>query len=85
MRYLLAIAIALSASSVAANPPKPVQVKGHWKADGTYVQPHTRTSPNNTTSDNWSTAPNVNPYTGKQGKKEPQPDKPKKQDHYSGL
>lgn len=83
MRYLIAIAIALSATVVFAKPVKTVQVDGYLKADGTYVAPHTRTSPNNTTSDNWSTAPNVNPSTGKQGKKEPQPDKPKKD--YSGL
>jgi len=45
-------------------------VKGHVKKDGTYVPPHQATNPNNTQRDNWSSKPNVNPYTGKQGDKE---------------
>lgn len=45
-------------------------VKGHVKKDGTYVQPHRATNPNNTQRDNWSSKPNVNPYTGKPGTKE---------------
>jgi hypothetical protein len=46
-----------------------VNVRGYVKNDGTYVQPHFRTSPNNTVMDNWSTYPNVNPYTGNIGTK----------------
>jgi hypothetical protein len=45
-------------------------VKGHIKKDGTYVQPHHATNPNHTQRDNWSSKPNVNPYTGKPGTKE---------------
>jgi len=44
-----------------------VAVKGYYRKDGTYVAPHMRSSPNGTTSDNWSTYGNVNPYTGKAG------------------
>jgi hypothetical protein len=44
-----------------------VHVNGYYKKDGTYVQSHYRTSPNNTVMDNWSTYPNVNPYTGNVG------------------
>jgi hypothetical protein len=47
-------------------------VKGHFKKDGTYVQPHQSTNPNQTQRDNWTSKPNVNPYTGKPGTKEPQ-------------
>lgn len=47
-------------------------VKGHVKKDGVYVAPHQATNPNNTQRDNWTSKPNVNPYTGTQGKKEPQ-------------
>lgn len=56
-----------------------VHVRGYTKADGTYVPPHERSSPNSTTTDNWSVAPNVNPYTGAQGTKSPDapPPKPK--------
>jgi hypothetical protein len=45
-------------------------VNGHFKKDGTYVQPHRATNPNQTQRDNWSSKPNVNPYTGKPGTKE---------------
>jgi hypothetical protein len=46
-------------------------VKGYIKKDGTYVAPHRQTNPNKTQRDNWSSKPNVNPYTGKEGTKEP--------------
>ena len=48
-----------------------VYVRGYYRSDGTYVQPHYRSSPNNTTLDNWSTKGNVNPYTGKLGTRDP--------------
>lgn len=51
--------------------PKTVTVRGHVRSDGTYVQPSHRTSPNATRRDNWSSKPNINPYTGKQGTKDP--------------
>ena len=44
-----------------------VWVNGHYKNNGTYVQPHYRSSPNSITSDNWSTRGNINPYTGQSG------------------
>jgi len=46
-------------------------VRGYTKKDGTYVAPHRATDPNKTQRDNWSSKPNVNPYTGKEGTKEP--------------
>jgi len=46
-------------------------VDGHVKKNGTYVAPHNATNPNHTQRDNWSSKPNVNPYNGKQGTKEP--------------
>lgn len=45
-------------------------VRGHVRKDGTYVQPHRATNQNQTQRDNWSSKPNVNPYTGKPGTKE---------------
>lgn len=45
-------------------------VKGHFKKDGVYVQPHRATNPNQTQRDNWSSKPNVNPYNGKPGTKD---------------
>lgn len=43
------------------------RVKGYIKKNGTYVQPHYRSSPNRSKLDNWSTKGNYNPYTGRKG------------------
>lgn len=48
-----------------------VHVHGYTKKNGTYVAPHERSAPNGTKSDNWSTKGNINPYTGKEGTKNP--------------
>lgn len=47
--------------------PNHVQVDGYYKSNGTYVEPYTRTAPNTTIRDNFSSSPNLNPYTGKIG------------------
>ena len=49
-----------------------VHVQGYYRSDGTYVAPHYRSAPNATTRDNWSVKPNVNPYTGQPGTRNPQ-------------
>lgn len=49
-------------------------VAGHVTKDGKYVQPHQATNPNKSKRDNWSSKGNANPYTGKEGSKDP--DKP---------
>lgn len=49
-----------------------VGVRPHTRRDGTYVQPHHRTAPNSTQRDNFGSKPNVNPYTGKPGTREPE-------------
>ena len=59
-----------------ATNPSVVHVKGYVKKDGTVVAPHDRTAPNNTKNDNWSTKGNINPETGKEGTKPPDPSKP---------
>jgi len=46
-------------------------VPGYTKQNGTQVQGYYRTNPNNTQYDNYSTRGNINPYTGKEGTKEP--------------
>lgn len=46
-----------------------VRVKGYFRKDGTYVQPHTRTSPDGYKYNNYSSYGNTNPYTGKNGTK----------------
>lgn len=47
--------------------PNHVQVDGYYKSNGTYVEPYIRTVPNSTIDDNFSTSPNLNPYTGSIG------------------
>ena len=48
-----------------------VHVSGYTTKSGNYVAPYMRTAPNNTKVDNWSSRPNVNPYTGQVGTKDP--------------
>jgi hypothetical protein len=48
-----------------------VNVKGHLRNDGTYVQPHMRSAPDPSYNNNWSISPNVNPYTGQPGTRQP--------------
>lgn len=67
MRALvIGLAIALIGGAAMA---RDVWVEGYYKADGTYVQGHYRSDPNSTTSDNYSTRGNQNPYTGQPGTK----------------
>jgi hypothetical protein len=42
-----------------------VKVKGYYRKDGTYVQPHYRSSPDGNPYNNYSYPGNINPYTGK--------------------
>lgn len=42
-------------------------VQGYHRDDGTYVQPHYRSNPNDTKLDNYNARGNTNPYTGRQG------------------
>ena len=46
-------------------------VRPYTKKDGTYVPAHRQTNPDGTKGNNWSTKPNVNPYTWKPGTKNP--------------
>lgn len=61
--WLLFTAFSLSAKDVA--------VKGYTRKDGTYVAPYHRTSPDSDKSNNYSSKGNINPYTGKEGTKDP--------------
>lgn len=56
-------------TTIASSAMADVDVNGYTRQDGTYVSPYHRSDPNGTTSDNWSTKGNVNPYTGKEGTK----------------
>ena len=68
---LIITAVALSIASYAQVNPNSTYVNGYHKSNGTYVKGHYRTKPNYTNRDNYSTKPNVNPYTGKKGYNQP--------------
>jgi hypothetical protein len=72
IRWPKVLALALLAIPVCSANAQ-VSVRGYFRADGTYVQPHVRSAPNSTRADNWSTKGNVNPYTGKVGTENPAP------------
>jgi hypothetical protein len=61
------IAIALFAASIIEALAQ-THVRGYYRKDGSYVEPHWRSNPNSTTYDNWSTRGNANPYTGEVGR-----------------
>ncbi|HRI28407.1 MAG TPA: hypothetical protein PK239_02010 [Chitinophagales bacterium] len=72
MKKILFLSLILLGFSVTAfSQSSNVRVSGHVRSNGAYVQPHVRTAPNYTNRDNYSTKPNVNPYTGKVGTKQP--------------
>ena len=63
--WILLFAVGLLGSVADAQ----VRVRGYTRQDGTYVKPHYRSKPDGNFDNNWSTAGNVNPYTGKIGTK----------------
>lgn len=65
-KVILILVLAVSSSLYADQ-----YVNGYTKSNGTYVQGYTRSSPNSTTSDNYSTKGNTNPYTGQEGTRNP--------------
>lgn len=83
---LMALALVFAPSFVSADETQPgltlaveapvlvaggTYVEGYVRRDGTYVAPHYRSTPDSSYNNNWSTAPNVNPYTGRQGTNPP--------------
>ncbi len=65
------IIVLLTLFSIAVSEARSVRVKSSMTRNGTYKSTHVRTSPNKTKLDNFSTKGNYNPYTGKQGTKNP--------------
>lgn len=59
---LLVLAVLFSTQAFADK-----SVRGYVKKDGTYVQPHMKSSPNQFKFDNYSSKGNTNPYTGQKG------------------
>lgn len=68
MMKSMILMVAMLASATAANAQR-THVDGYTRSNGTYVQPHERTTRDETRNDNWSTRGNVNPNTGTAGTK----------------
>ena len=64
MKTLLTVIALLAASQAYAYD---TYVGGHYRSNGTYVQPYQRTAPDNSMLNNYSTRGNVNIYTGNRG------------------
>lgn len=59
--FISILAFLFSSASVFAG--DRVTVRGYWKKDGTYVQPHYRASPDSSRTNNYSYPGNYNPNT----------------------
>jgi hypothetical protein len=69
MKYVIAGAFILAFASIAnaQSNPNDHYVNGYTRSNGTYVEPHYQTNPNNTTRDNYGTQGNYNPHNGTYG------------------
>jgi hypothetical protein len=61
------LALVLLASVITANAQGYHSVRPYYRHDGTFVPRHYQTNPDGNIDNNWSTYPNVNPFTGRQG------------------
>lgn len=63
--FPLALCLALTALVTTSDADE--WVRGYFRSNGTYVQPYYRSSADGNFYNNWSTYPNINPYTGRTG------------------
>lgn len=68
MKTIIAAILMLFFSSIFA---RDTYVDPYTRKDGTTVQGHHKTTPDNNPYNNYSTKGNVNPYTGKEGTVDP--------------
>jgi len=66
MNRLMVLMVLVLSSNVAD---ADVSVRGYFRRNGTYVQPHHRSSPDGIITNNWSHCGNINPHTGEVGRK----------------
>jgi hypothetical protein len=71
MLTIFALILLVLAPSLAFASDHETKVRGHFRRDGTYVEPHHRTTPDDSARNNWSSTPNVNPRTGEAGNRDP--------------
>lgn len=61
----------IAACAMIAGATAQTYVQPHVRKDGTYVEGHVRSAPNNTNTDNYGTKGNYNPYNGQAGTIQP--------------
>ncbi len=70
-RTLAPVVLAILLAGLTDSAVAQVYVRGHNNSNGTYVNSYYRTYPDSNRQNNWSTSPNVNPYTGERGRRSP--------------
>lgn len=68
IRLAATLALLLSWTTVEA---QGVYHRGYSNPSGTYVAPHYQSAPDHSYNNNWGVAPNVNPYSGQMGTRQP--------------
>lgn len=71
MGKIFTIAAMVAAMLAGTAEAKSARSSGYVTKKGTYVAPSYKTTPNKSKIDNYSSKPNVNPYTGKSGTVDP--------------
>lgn len=71
MKKSFALALIVASMTAATAAQADTYVHGYTRGNGTYVQPHVRSSPDSSYNNNWTTQGNVNPYTGESGTRAP--------------
>ena len=69
LKNLLLVALAVSVATLGSAKESQADnyVRGHLRSSGSYVNPHYRSNADGNFWNNYSTSPNVNPYTGRVG------------------
>ena len=57
----------IQGGSINTNNGGSVYTRGYFRSSGTYVAPSYRSRPDSSFYNNWSSYPNMNPYTGEAG------------------
>ncbi len=68
-KILLGAFVAVACFAATSDADAQTYVRGYYRSNGTYVQPHYRSYRDNNFYNNWSTRGNTNPYTGSYGYK----------------
>jgi hypothetical protein len=83
MRTLLSAALGIVALGATSAMARGIYHNGYIYQNRGYVAPHYQSAPDHSYNNNWSASPNVNPYTGQQGTRQPTyDDRPPAYNHF---